>query len=259
MLSAKRAILSAAFAGGLFTGGPASADCPDLGLVLAINSSGSVDAPEFELQKAGYAHALHNPDVLAAIRSAGTVDLAAVFWGDDAAPVGIVGWQRIGSPSDAAEFASSIARAQRTTSGNTGIGRGLWSALDLLATYGGCSARRIINVSGDGRESLDPRARSFISAAAARARARTEGVTINALAITLEDAGLADWYGDRVITGPDAFVMRVDGYESFAEAIARKLAREIVPAAIASAERPNDALLLPIGTPLSENHPVWLD
>jgi Protein of unknown function (DUF1194) len=183
-------LLAAVFAAALAFGGSASADCPDVALVLAIDTSGSVDAPEFELQKAGYARAFRDEEVLAALRSAGIVDVAAVFSGDEAAAVGIVGWQRIGSTADAADFASRIAGSPRITSGNAAIGRGLWAALDLLAVHG-CAARRIVNVSGDGRESLDPKAHSFISAAAARARAEAEGVTINALSITLEDEGLA--------------------------------------------------------------------
>lgn len=251
-------LLAAVFAAALAFGGSASADCPDVALVLAIDTSGSVDAPEFELQKAGYARAFRDEEVLAALRSAGTVDVAAVFWGDEAAPVGVVEWQRIGSPANAAEFASRVAEAPRITSGNTGIGRGLWAALDLLAARG-CAARRIVNVSGDGRESVDPRARSFISAAAARARAGAEGVTINALAITLEDEGLAEWYSDRVITGPDAFVMRVAGYDSFAEAIARKLAREISTMAIASAERSNGLLAWPTAAPQRGDHAAWIE
>jgi hypothetical protein len=258
VLHRHQASLAAAFAAALAFGGSASADCADVSLVLAIDTSGSVDAPEFELQKAGYARAFRDDEVLAALRSAGTVDVAAVFWGDEAAPVGLVEWHRIGSRADAADFASRVAEEPRITSGNTGIGRGLWAALDLLAVHG-CAARRIVNVSGDGRESLDPKAHSFISAAAARARAEAEGVTINALAITLEDEGLADWYTDRVITGPDAFVMQVAGYDSFAEAIARKLAREISTMAIASVERSNGPVPWPTAALQPGKHAVWID
>ncbi len=39
----------------------------DLELVLAVDSSGSIDGEEFELQRVGYANALTHPDVLAAI------------------------------------------------------------------------------------------------------------------------------------------------------------------------------------------------
>ena len=41
----------------------------DLELVLSVDSSGSVDELEFELQRVGYAEALVHPEVLRAIRS----------------------------------------------------------------------------------------------------------------------------------------------------------------------------------------------
>ena len=39
----------------------------DLELVLAVDSSGSIDGHEFALQRQGYARALKHPDVLTAI------------------------------------------------------------------------------------------------------------------------------------------------------------------------------------------------
>ena len=46
--------------------------------------------------------------------------------------------------------------------------------------------------------------------------------------------GLAAYYADTVVTGPDAFVMEVADFSGFGEAIVRKLAREIRPALVAS-------------------------
>ncbi len=45
----------------------ARAQTVDLELVLAVDSSGSIDGHEFALQRLGYARALTHPDVLAAI------------------------------------------------------------------------------------------------------------------------------------------------------------------------------------------------
>ena len=58
----------------------AGARCADLALVLAIDSSGSIDADEFRLQVLGYAAAFSDPKVLRALREAGAVDVASVFW-----------------------------------------------------------------------------------------------------------------------------------------------------------------------------------
>ena len=54
-------------------------------------------------------------------------------------------------------------------------------------------------------------------------------VTVNALAIENEAPDLASWYSDHLITGSGAFVMRVGGFETFADAIAMKLIREVTP------------------------------
>jgi hypothetical protein len=213
----------------------AAADCPDLDLVLAIDTSGSVSAAEFELQKQGYAMAFADPAVQAAIRAAGKVDVAVVFWGDDYSSVQVIGWRNVTEPKGAGGLAHAIAATPRQTSGDTGIGRAVWVALDILDASGRCAARRVINVSGDGRESVGPRRRPQVSMAVARERARATAVTINGLAILSDEPGLAEWYRGAVVVGPDAFVMEATGYDSFAQAIARKLAREIAPAALAGA------------------------
>lgn len=95
------------------------------------------------------------------------------------------------------------------------------------------AVRDVINVSGDGKETLSPQPRSHVPLDAARARARTMGVTINDLAITSDHPDLAQCYADRVIVGQDAFVMQVTGFETFAAALQAKLAREMRPPMVA--------------------------
>ena len=92
----------------------------------------------------------------------------------------------------------------------------------------------VINVSGDGRASNGPSRHGDKVLAAARAAAADAGVTINALAIADAEPGLAAYYAETVVTGPDAFVMAVADFSGFGEAIVRKLAREIRPALVAS-------------------------
>ena len=79
--------------------------------------------------------------------------------------------------------------------------------------------------SGDGRET--PAREVVLLMPAARAMARARGVTVNGLAILNEDAGLANWYANNVISGPGSFVIPVADFEAFSEAIVRKLVREI--------------------------------
>ncbi len=211
----------------------AQADCADLALVLAVDASGSIDAEEFSLQRQGYALAFADPTVRAALQSAGTVDVALVLWGDAEIAPQTFAWQRITTAGQTETLMANLMFAPRQVTGNTGIGRGVSAALDLLEAH--CALRRIINVSGDGIESTSPRPRHNIPLVTARARADAMGVTINALAIANEQADLANWYEDHLITGPGAFVMTAASFDDFGAAIIRKLGREIAPPQLAMA------------------------
>lgn len=210
------------------------ARCADLALVLAIDGSGSIDAGEFVLQQSGYADAFRSPKVQAALKGAGTVDVAVVLWGDSAIPVQVMPWQRLDHAAGAGQLAQMIETAPRRVNGNTAIGTGLWVALDLLEDPARCADRSVINVSGDGVESLGPRPDSVITLRQSRARATAAGVTINALAISGGNERLVDWFRQSVVTGPDSFVMQVKFFSDFADAIAEKLAREIRAPALAT-------------------------
>jgi hypothetical protein len=48
-----------------------------------------------------------------------------------------------------------------------------------------------------------------------------------------DDVGLHRYYIENVITGSGAFAMAVDGYDDFADAILKKLLREIIGAPVA--------------------------
>ncbi|MCU0904325.1 MAG: DUF1194 domain-containing protein [Tabrizicola sp.] len=222
------------FGSGVVPSSGAAFSCADLALVLAIDSSGSINDQDFALQQAGYAKAFTDRQVQAALAEAGVVDVAVVFWGDEEMEPQILPWRRIADPDDATRLAVAIAGTPRRVTGDTGIGRGLWTALDLLEDGEACAARRIVNVSGDGKESFGPRPRNHIPLAVARERATEMGVTVNALAITVEARDLQDWYLGRLITGPDAFVVTATSFEAFGEAIIRKLAREIALPALAA-------------------------
>lgn len=224
------------FGSGVFPSSGAAFSCPDLALVLAIDGSGSINDRDFALQQTGYAAAFTDRQVLDALAGAGVVDVAVVLWGDDEMAPQILPWRRVASEADAAGLAADIAGMPRRVTGDTGIGSGLWTALDLLEAGASCATRQIINVSGDGKESHGPRLRHHVPLGVARDRAEAMGVTINGLAITVEGTDLEGWYRDRVIAGPDAFVMTAQSFDAFGAAIIRKLAREIALPMVAAAE-----------------------
>lgn len=227
---------------GVFPSSGAAFSCPDLALVLAIDGSGSIGHEDFALQQAGYAAAFGDPRVQAALAGAGVVDVAVVLWGDEEMAQQVMPWRRIAVASDAERLAADIAGMRRQVTGDTGIGRGIWTALDLLEADEACAARRIVNVSGDGKESHGARPRHRLPLALARERAETMGVTINGLAITVAGADLAGWYETRVITGAGAFVMTAGSFDDFGEAIIRKLAREIALPVLAVADTGQEAV-----------------
>lgn len=225
-----RALCLAVVLSGALCAPRAEARCADVGLVLAIDASGSISDADFYVQTAGYYAALNNPAVLDALRKAGMVDLAAVLWGDSAFAPQVIGWHRIASDEDARRFARMLAATPRLVSGNTDIGVGINASLDLFEQPGRCFERTIIDVSGDGRASTVVRRNSVEALAPARQRAAHMGVVINALAITVDDPKLADYYTRYVTTGIGSFVMTVDGFDTFHHAIAQKLARELYSA-----------------------------
>lgn len=211
----------------------AHARCADVALVLAIDASGSIKANEFALQQQGYAQAFRSPRVQSALAAAGTVDIAVVLWGDTEMEPQMVPMTRLQSAGDAETLSYQVEALRRRVSGNTGIGRAVSTAIDMLVAPERCALRRLINLSGDGPETIGPRPKRHVPLAEARRRAEDLRITINALAIENDVADLGDWYRARLITGPGAFVMTVDGFESFSQAIEAKLEREIRPQALA--------------------------
>jgi hypothetical protein len=206
--------------------------CVDLALVLAVDNSGSVSDDEFVLQTGGFAAAFRSPSVRSALAGAGDVAIAAVFWGDSSAGIDNLPWHRIRAGEGTEPLAFAFETYRRRLFGNTHIGGGLNAALDRLEA-GPCAHRRVVDVSGDGRETSDRRSGARMPLGFARVRAEALGVTVNALAILDEELDLADYYATRLIVGPGAFVMTTASSADFAAAISAKLVREIEPALVA--------------------------
>jgi hypothetical protein len=214
----------------------AAQTCNDVALVLAVDGSSSIDAGEYGFQQRAIASALRDPTVLNAMRSAGSVAVAVVFWGDAELPVQETPSVVIRSAADAERLAAIVESMPRKVLGNTGLSAGIAAALGKLETMG-CAHRSIINVSGDGKVSIEPRRRKvYPHLPQARSMAEAQGVTINALTISNEVPDLAEYFEKNVITGPGAFVMNVNGYDDFADSLRRKLVREIGPQAISLAQ-----------------------
>src|SRR5271169_6610001 len=240
MRSALCAALSLATIG---FGRDARAQNTDLLLGLGADVSRSIDEGEFELQRKGYAAALSDPRVLAAIRggSNGTIAVCFVEWSGAGEQMVVVDWTVIRDDEDAGGLSTTILTAPRSFMGRTSISGAIDFAMERFAAAKPHSNRRIIDVSGDGTNN------SGRLVTEARDQALAEGVTINGLAIvndkpnpgyafhTQPPGGLPEWYRQNVIGGPGAFLRVVEDFHSFADAMANKLVSEI--AALTPKER----------------------
>lgn len=212
---------------GLGLEGRAADTVADLKLVLAVDASGSVDTDEYALQLSGIAAGFRDPDVRRAIRSgpAKAIAVNLLIWAEPQVPKDMTGWFVIASDDDAEHFARIVEAFPRTQTGATAIGEGIAAALRSIAASGIAAPREVVDVSGDGRESV---AREYtVLVDQARAMALSRGVVINGLAIENEVSDLADYYRLNVQAGPESFVMAAKNYQDFAEAMRRKLLREI--------------------------------
>jgi Protein of unknown function (DUF1194) len=196
----------------------------DLALVLAVDASGSVDQTRFELQRQGYVAAFRHPRVIGAITSGPRQSIAVVMmqWTGPALQVIAVPWTRISDVASANAFADRVAAAPRALfGGGTSISGAIDASMGLLFDNPYQAARRVIDVSGDGSNN---RGRA---ADAARDEAVARGVGINGLPILALEPDLDRYYAQNVVGGPGAFVIAAKDFESFGEAILKKLIAEI--------------------------------
>ena len=205
------------------------AQAASVALVLAIDVSESVSAERYALQHEGIARAFETPQLVEAIAAApGGIEALVLEWSDPDKIVVTVGWTRIADRAAAAGFAGSVRATQRSSHGLTAIGSAMLAAGAAFDRMPEPAAHRIIDISGDGMANFGA------SPVEARDALVGKGITINALAILSEEPWLDDYYRGNVIGGPSSFVLVAKSYDSFAEAILRKLVQEVAaaPAAI---------------------------
>ena len=198
----------------------------DVELVIAVDSSASIDEREFALQLAGIAAAFRDPEVVTAIGSGprNRVAVMAIFWAESGYPSDTTPWHVLADAADAERFARLMERWPRRVEGGTGIGTAVLNGVKQLEYNAIQGKRRIIDISGDGRETT--MREFFITSPQARAMAISRGITINGLAILNDEPDLDRYYRENVTGGPGSFVMIAREIEDFAEAMRRKLIRE---------------------------------
>ena len=206
------------------TGAAAQGRQLDLLLVLAMDASGSIDEAEFRLQREGYAEALVDPAVVAAIRSKphGAIGIAMLEWGSPGGSALVVDWLRVDGAASARAAAEALLAAPRSTQTYNAIGDAIHHASHMLREGPFSAEQLVIDVSGDG-----PDMRSLRPAPVARDIVVRRGMVVNGLAIGPAGSPLAEHYRRDVMGGPGAFVMEAESRRDLARALRAKLVREI--------------------------------
>jgi hypothetical protein len=218
-----------------------TADWVDIAIVLAVDTSSSVSTYEFNLQMRGLAKAFRDPAVHDAIATSAPngIAITLVQWASPDAQVPAFDWTQVHGPTTAELIAGMIDRTPRLVNeGGTAISHAIDFSIAMLGRVS--AARKVIDVSGDGRNNMG----GYVITATPRAVAA--GITVNGLAILNEDATLAEYYRLAVIGGIGAFVIVADDYRDFADAIRLKLIQEIKATPIASLPAPRYAASPPL-------------
>ena len=188
----------------------------DLQLLLAVDTSASVNPQEFDLQMRGLAEAFRHPGVHAALQAAGDLGIAVALmqWSDSRKQSLSIDWTWVHNPETAEGFAFLVEQTPRyLQGGGTAIGSAIDHGASLFARNSFDSPRRVIDVSGDGRANqgrLPDRAR---------------------------DDAVAD-------TRQQHLLAIADDYESFSLAMTRKLIQEISGVPLSQRPEPKDGVAI---------------
>lgn len=214
---------------------PARGDAPeavDIELILAIDVSGSIDEEEAALQRRGYLAALVHPQVLQAISGGEKrkIGLTYIEWAGYHYQRVVVDWAAISDKASAESFVAKVAQVPVSTERWTSISGAIEFAMKRFEVSPYRGSRRIIDISGDGRNN------NGRDLGEVRREALERGIVINGLPIvndrptrwgTPPERDLDLYYRDFVIGGPGSFYIVADGFQAFANAIRTKLVREI--------------------------------
>jgi hypothetical protein len=216
----------------LASGCPApAADSVDVELILAVDVSLSMSPNELEIQRRGYAAALTHPYVIDAIRQGVTGRIAVTYveWAGQSWQRIVVPWTIIASREDAESFVSKLSANPPNSARRTSIASALLFASDLFAEGEFRGARRVVDVSGDGANNQGP------AVDAARDAVIAQGITVNGLPLMTSGGmpsvfdinDLDTYYTNCVIGGPGYFMIPVNDWSQFPEAVRRKLVLEL--------------------------------
>ncbi|MCA0026864.1 MULTISPECIES: DUF1194 domain-containing protein [unclassified Mesorhizobium] len=246
----------------------------DVELVLAVDVSLSMSADELEIQRRGYAAALTHDHVLQAIAAGayGRIAVTYVEWAGTNSQHVIVPWTVISTRADAEQVVARLSAQPPNSARRTSISGALEFGADLFAESGFQGTKRVIDISGDGPNNQGAPVDII------RDEVVKQGIVINGLPLMTRGGftsaydvnDLDRYYSDCVIGGPGAFMVPVNDWTQFPEAIRRKLVLELAgpasprsvdqanrpPVVLAQAEQASDCL---VGEKMWRNRNWMLD
>lgn len=219
---------------------PAHAVPVSLELYLAADVSGSIDAADFTLQRAGFAAAFQSAAVINAIQSTSTgIAVKLVDFATNV--VTAVNWTVITNAAESNAFAAAILAAPRGAAGINDNQSGMIdAALADMNNNGFEGTRRVLDIASEGAQDVNGCTFNNVNCPTvqtARDNFLTNGgTTINAIWLNDRDFfGLdnndlinAFQYGSlNVIGGPGNFQVFAQDFDAFGAAIQRKILREV--------------------------------
>jgi hypothetical protein len=208
-----------------------SQEAVDVELVLAVDVSLSMSPQELEIQRRGYATALTDDEVLQAIADGAYGKIAVTYfeWAGSTTQHLIVPWTVIASRADAERVVAQLSANPPNSARRTSISGALEFGADLFAESHFRGMKRVIDISGDGPNNQGA------PVDLVRDRVLEQGIVINGLPLMTNGGftsvydvkDLDRYYTDCVIGGPGAFMIPVNDWSQFPEAIRRKLVLEL--------------------------------
>jgi hypothetical protein len=227
------AALALVLTAGILPGIAVAADMPeddrvDTALVVAVDVSLSVDDGRYALQKDGVAAAFESKGVADAIAAGRNhaIEVLMLEFSDPDRQTIVIPWTRVNSADEAQALAQRIRAVRRSSHGLTDLAEALLAARAELATAPYPAERRVVDISSDGMSNIGS------SMSAARDTLTADGITVNGLPILSEEPWLATYYTEYVIGGEGSFIQVAQSPESFAVAMQKKLARELMISAV---------------------------
>ena len=220
-------------------------------LVVAVDTSMSIDGFEFGLLMKGIASAFRTPEIVSLIGQQDGVAVTLFQWSSEVNEQYMIPWHLLKDPASVLAFAAKVEKAERDPRRVfTGIGEAIEFGVRLIAENAFEGRQLKIDVSGDGRNNIG------VPLAIPRQAANALGIVINGLPIltriveysartptppgpmsmgryhahtNVDFFEMETYYRENVIQGPGAFVEIASDYDDFARAFLRKLLREISP------------------------------